>query len=126
MKDYTVIIVSFDFCSFFIAYVSAESADKAREKGVYFADGETGVPGYECIACFDGILEQSKQPNNTDVIFDWRKNDFPFVPPQPQETCEWQESENAYGKSVWVTECGRRIVLTEGNKCSCGKLVVLI
>jgi hypothetical protein len=68
-KDYTVVIVSFDNVSYFISWVSAESVDEARKLGVDYAQQETGIPDYECIACFGGCL---KLTHTSDQVFDWR------------------------------------------------------
>ena len=69
MKDYTVFIVSFAYASFFLAYIKAESVADAMIKGVVMADAETGVPEYECLACFEGAITQPESPYK---IFDWR------------------------------------------------------
>ena len=69
MKDYTVFIVSFAYFSFFLAHIKADSVEDAMAKGVDRADAETGVPEYECLACFDGAITQPESPYK---IYDWR------------------------------------------------------
>jgi hypothetical protein len=68
MKDFTVVIASFAYASYFIAYISAPDMQQAEAWGVGRADAETGVPEYECLAVFDGCVEQSCSVK----IFDWR------------------------------------------------------
>ena len=68
MKEYTVVVVSFEYCSYFNCWVSAESPEKAGEKACDYADGETGIPGYETLAIFEGCQKNLASGK----IFDWR------------------------------------------------------
>lgn len=69
-NDYTVIIISYKYYSFFVGYVSAESMIEDGRLGVDRAEGETGISDYECSTIFEGCVKQPCESLNK--IFDWR------------------------------------------------------
>lgn len=69
MQEYTVIIVSYEYESYFCAYISAKNVEEAKIKGVKFATEETGIPNYRWLACFDGLAEQADM---CEILYDWR------------------------------------------------------
>ena len=69
MKDYTVIVASFERPSFFNMLVTAENPEDAMEKAKTLGEWETGIEYTDVLLCVEGAVNNL----NGDTTSDWRK-----------------------------------------------------
>lgn len=63
-NKYTVIITTFEQCSFFILHVLAENVEEAKTKALDYGHGETGLLYDQVLDVFEDFCESVSCMNN--------------------------------------------------------------